>query len=81
MALSLDNLPAIIAEALDIPCEGVTESASMDLTEKWDSAASMTIILQVEEAYGVTFEAEEIVECTSLVKIRNILKQHGVVSA
>jgi acyl carrier protein len=45
---------------------------------RWDSLGHMTLIMDLEDAFGVHFEADEIAELSSGRKIVEILRAKGV---
>jgi acyl carrier protein len=61
-----------------IPTERVPDNASMDNTESWDSIKHMSLILSLEQEFGVKFTEESIGEMLSLPLILAVLKEHGV---
>lgn len=51
---------------LAIPASEIGEDASSANLPDWDSVAHLNIIMAVEEAFGVTFEPDEMLEMHSL---------------
>jgi len=51
----------IIAQVMNVPIESVTEESSPESIETWDSLKHMSLILTLEEEFGVQFSDEEIV--------------------
>ena len=45
---------------------------------RWDSLGHMTLVMDLEDAFGIHFEVDEITELTSGRKILEILKAKGV---
>ena len=52
----------------------VTDNISQLNCEKWDSLNHLNLIVELEEAFDVSFEPEEIAEMNSLGKIEGMLK-------
>lgn len=44
----------------------------------WDSLAHMTLIAVLEEEFGVSFEADDVLELSSYAKARDLLATRGV---
>lgn len=72
-----DTLHALIAEVLDLPAKTVTEDSSPETIPVWDSLANMTLMITLEETFGVTFLAEEIAMLTSVRATRTLLRSKG----
>ncbi len=45
---------------------------------RWDSLGHMTLVMDLEDAFGVHFEVDEITEMTSGRKIIELLQAKGV---
>lgn len=60
MASDLSRLQDILRDQLDLPALSVTEQTRSDDIDGWDSLATIRIVVAVEEAFGVTFDAAEI---------------------
>lgn len=68
-----ENLRRVIADALDIPVEQVTEATSVENEEAWDSLRHMIIIFGLEDAFGIRFTDDEITQLVSASKIDEII--------
>ncbi len=77
MTAATDPLCGLVAEALDVRAESVTDESSSDTIANWDSSAGMSLVVLIEETYGVTFEAGELARLTSVGAIRQLLRQKG----
>jgi acyl carrier protein len=74
----VDDLLTVIGEAMDVPAASLTDDSSPETIASWDSAAGMSLMVLLEETYGVFFEAEEIGRLTSVGAIRGMLREKGV---
>lgn len=63
----------IIAQVMNVPVESVKEDSSPDTIETWDSLKHMSLILTLEDEFGVQFSDEEIVEMLNVVLIMDVL--------
>lgn len=63
----------IIAQVMNIPIESVNDDSSPDTIENWDSLKHMSLILTLEEEFGIQFSDEEIVEMLSVSLIIDVL--------
>ena len=62
---------------------GVKESLIIDYLEyntiaQWDSVAHMTLIAGLEEEFGIMFNTDDIINMSSVAKVKQILAKHGV---
>lgn len=55
------------------------ETAEMGSTPDWDSVGHMELITEVEDAYDIMFETEDILRFTSYVNGIEILNKYGIV--
>ena len=54
-----DTIREILSDVLEISPDRVTDTLSADSCEEWDSERHISIILSVEERFGVTFAETE----------------------
>lgn len=71
------RLRGVIAQALALPIEAVTDETEMDTVEEWDSLKHLKVVLALEEAFDVSFDEEIALEITSVPKIREALVALG----
>lgn len=72
-----DPLCALVAEALGVRPEAVSDDSSTESIEAWDSIAGMSLLVLIEETYGIAFEAGEMALLTSVSAIRRLLRDKG----
>ena len=60
MNIGLDELRPVFVEVLGDKGATITEKTTATDVEGWDSFAHITIIVAVEEKYGVSFTTEEL---------------------
>jgi acyl carrier protein len=78
MTSNLEKLRHLFADCLELPVGQITPSLSQDQLPSWDSVATVTLIAEIEEVFGVSFEVDEMLELTSLDQIIKILKEKEV---
>ena len=61
----------VISTVMNVPLDQVTLESSTETINSWDSLKQMTLMLSLEEAFGVTFDDDLVSELTS---VRNVLK-------
>lgn len=59
----------------------IDTSCSQTTCPKWDSMSHLNLILDLEDAFGVSFEPEEIWEMKSYDDIVRVLVKKGIPSA
>jgi citrate synthase len=67
------RLETVIANALRIPENDVTDTLRFHGTHAWDSLNHITLILSLEAEYGVSIPDDVLVELTSVRAIREFL--------
>jgi acyl carrier protein len=58
---------------MNVPIESVKEDSSPETIETWDSLNHMSLILTLEEEFGIPFSDEEIVEMLNVDLIMYVL--------
>lgn len=76
--MAKDDLLALIAGTLGIKPAEVTEASDMSNTNKWDSLRQIMLMTELETHYGIELTDEQMMETSSVAKIRALLKQLGV---
>ena len=57
-----EQVKAIVAQVSEVEVSEVTNESAIGDFPAWDSMGQMAILQQVEEAFGITFEPEEMME-------------------
>ncbi|MEA2996827.1 MAG: hypothetical protein QOG74_2376 [Alphaproteobacteria bacterium] len=70
-----DKLRAIMAKNLRLPAERVGPEAAIGNVPNWDSTAHMRIMLALEDEFGIELNESQMVEMTSLAKIRAVVEE------
>lgn len=58
---------SIIADALEV--SSVPADASMETLDAWDSVKQLTIVMSIEDAFGIQLEPEEVAALSSIQAI------------
>ncbi len=66
-----EELKEVIEKVLEV--EAVSEEDSAQTVASWDSVRHLSLILALEERFGVTFEADQIPELISVRAIEKAL--------
>ena len=69
---------AVVMQSLQITEKQFRPDLRVGEIDAWDSVAHLDLVSAIEEAFGVRFKAEDIVEITSLEELRaRILRSHA----
>lgn len=74
---NIEKLKEAFVEGLEIPMEEV-ESATMESVDKWDSIGQMSLVAIIEDAFGIEFEPDEVMQFISFEAGKEILKNHNI---
>ncbi|MBL9039383.1 MAG: acyl carrier protein [Archangium sp.] len=72
---SEDTLKKVLGTVLDIAPESITDATSQDNVETWDSLRHLTLILALEEQFGISFPDEEAANLSSYQLVRLVVKE------
>jgi acyl carrier protein len=71
----------LIAESLGIPASELNEASDMENTENWDSLRQIMLMTEFGRVLGIELTPEEMMEGSSIARIKAILSGRGVVVA
>ena len=71
----LEKIIEIVATTCDIEKSEVTENSTVGDFPSWDSVGHLNILSQVEEAFDISFEPEELMEMEDVKDIEEAVKQ------
>ena len=74
---NIEKFKGAFVEGLEIPMEEV-ETATMEGVDKWDSIGQMSLVAIIEDAFGIEFEPDEVMQFTSFEAGKEILKNHNI---
>jgi acyl carrier protein len=72
------SLHAVFARGLGIALERISESLAYNTIAEWDSVAHMNLVAEIERAYDVMLDTDDIIDMNSVAKAREILARYGV---
>jgi acyl carrier protein len=73
-----DKLRHAFTEVMKIDAERVTDSLAYGEAPEWDSLAHMALVTELENAFGLMLDTEDIIAMSSVAEIRRILGRLGV---
>jgi acyl carrier protein len=59
------RIRSVLADVFELDADQVGADTSMDTVEQWDSLQQLTLVLSLEEEFGVQFDDEETVALVS----------------
>jgi acyl carrier protein len=68
-------LKNVMATVLEMPAAAIGEDTSMDNVEAWDSIRHLSLVLALEEEFGVRIPDEDAADITSYKLIRLVLAE------
>ncbi len=75
---TLNDLEAVFRRSLELPDEIDARTLAYRAVPQWDSVAHMRLVADLEEAFGVHLEMDEVVDLSSFEAARAILGNLGV---
>lgn len=75
----LEQYNRIFMDVLGVKEEALNESLTFKATPQWDSVVHLTLITALEDAFGIMFDAEDILHYGSYENGKTILRKMGVV--
>jgi acyl carrier protein len=73
-----DRVTSVFTNVLGVPAEVVTDDLRYGSIPQWDSIAHMSVVVALEEAFGIMIDMEDVIDMSSVGKAREILRKHGV---
>ena len=70
-----DKLKQVVADVLEADVATIGPDFSMDTVEQWDSLRHMTLVLSIEDAFGISIPDEEAANITSWPLIRLVVAE------
>jgi acyl carrier protein len=72
-----DKLRECFSRSLGIPAERVTDDLAYNTIKEWDSVGHMALVVEIEGAFDVMFDTNDILGMSSVAKAREILTRYG----
>lgn len=73
-----EKLILAFSEALSIDKSLVTDSLKYQGIPQWDSISHMVLISQLEEAFDVSIDTDDVIDMSSVAKAKEILMKHNI---
>jgi acyl carrier protein len=75
---NLDRLRVVFRGALALPDDYDVDSLEYRSIEKWDSLAHLSLVAEIEDAFDMMIDTDEVIDMSSFVKAVEILRKHDV---
>lgn len=69
---------AVLSRVFGCDLHEVNDTTSPDTLGEWDSLGHITLLIELESAYGVSFSPEETLAMNSVAAIKRALQSHDV---
>lgn len=69
------KLKQVVADVLEVDAASIDADFSMDTVERWDSLRHMTLVLAIEDAFGIAIPDDEAANITSWPLIRIVVDE------
>jgi acyl carrier protein len=74
----MSKFSSIFVSILGEPENRITEDASPKTLHRWDSLRHVSLVMALEDEFGITFSTSEIISLSSVGAIRQTLASKGV---
>ncbi|MFY0255209.1 acyl carrier protein [Chitinophaga sp. 30R24] len=71
----------VMAVALSIPVDTVTDDMAYQGIPEWDSMTHLEVVAGIEQAFSIGIDMEDVLEMGSVGKIKTLLQKYNVVFA
>jgi len=76
--MNKEKLRTCFSQSLGIPMEQVTDDLTYNTIEEWDSVGHMTLVADLETAFDVVLDTDDILDLSSVRQAVAILGRLGV---
>ncbi|MBI4383441.1 MAG: acyl carrier protein [Nitrospinae bacterium] len=70
-----NKLRQILADAIDVAPENLTDKSSPDNTPEWDSFAHLNMVAALEQEFRISLTLDEVIEMQNLPKIKEVVSR------
>jgi hypothetical protein len=75
---NLDRLRDAFRTGLMLPADYAVDALEYRGVEQWDSLAHLTLVAEIENAFGVSINTDDVIDLDSFAKAVEILQTHDV---
>ena len=72
------KLTAAFVHALGITADKVSDDLTYNTIPEWDSTAHMILIAELEDAFDIMLDTDDIIDMSSVAEAKRILTKHNI---
>ncbi|MGP0576344.1 acyl carrier protein [Paenibacillus peoriae] len=73
---TIEKVKTIISGIMEVPIEIVNLHSKKNNFEKWDSLNQLTLVMEIESAFGISLNLEEMGQINSVQDILLLVEKH-----
>jgi acyl carrier protein len=73
-----EKLVEVFVNALNINNADIQDSLSYQSIPEWDSVSHMILVSEIETAFDVTLDTDDVIDLSSVGKAKEILAKHNI---
>ena len=74
------NLQEVIAKAFGIAPNDVIDELEYQSIPEWDSVSHLVLVSELEAAYGIKIEMEDVLTMGRVAQVKELLKKYEVIN-
>ena len=74
----MKKLTEIFTEVLEIDADLVKDDLKYNAIPEWDSIAHMALVAELDDAFDIMLDTDDILDMSSFAKAKEILTKYGV---
>ena len=75
---NIEKYNKVFIDVFGAKAEELNDNYGKETVEEWDSVHQLSLVAQLEEAFDVMFDPEDIMDLTSYVKGKELLAKYDV---
>ena len=73
------KLTTAFANALVITEDKIVDTLKYQSIPEWDSVSHMVLITELEDAFNISLDTEDVIDMSSVIKAKEILAKHNII--
>lgn len=73
--ITIERIKEVLSAVIDVPIEQISDNASMDDIESWDSLAQMNLVIALEDEFQLVIPDEEVGTLISIQLILSLINE------
>ena len=73
--IGIKRIKEVLSAVIDVPIEQISDNASMDDIESWDSLAQMNLVIALEDEFQLVIPDEEVGTLISIQLILSLINE------